>query len=91
MAAEPVVCLCAADPVSGGKNKKGYIGVTRVIWGLYWDNGKNDGDYHLWFRVYGLGYRAAVSQENFGDGVGGGLVFRVWGGSLSNLNLKEPG
>ena len=26
----------------------GYVG---IIWGLYWDNGKENGNYYLGFRV----------------------------------------
>ena len=28
----------------------GYIGYIVVIWGLYWDNGKENANYYLGFR-----------------------------------------
>ena len=41
-------------------------GNIRVILGLYWDNGRENGNYNLEFRVSGLGCRI---QD---------LGFRVW-------------
>ena len=30
---------------------KGYIGIIGIIYGIYWDNGKENGNYYLGFRV----------------------------------------
>ena len=34
----------------------GYISYIRYILGLYWDNGKENGNYYLGFRICGLGF-----------------------------------
>ena len=36
--------------------------LSKKILGLYRDNGKENGNYHLEFRVYGLGYSPLLSR-----------------------------
>ena len=33
---------------------KGYIGIIGITQGIYWDNGKEDGNHYLGFRVSGF-------------------------------------
>ena len=46
---------------------KGYIrGNVGAVLGLYRDNGKENVNYYLWFRVYGLRFRVLEGPRNPG-------------------------
>ena len=72
----------------------GLYGGIRVRWRLHWDNGKENGNYHSGFRVYGVGRAAARAVGVYGPG---DLRARLYGLlrcckelKLSSHVLKKP-
>ena len=53
------------------------------IWGLYWDNGKLNGNYLL-LRVLGSGWRGTVQSKGFGSS-----YTRMLGTAVPRLSLQK--